>query len=322
MTTQTMFRARRFSADTDVQAICDLLNTCDAVDKMDDTYAVEDLRLEFQSPELDTAHDLRLWEDENGHIVGFGQVWIPRTGETVDGFGYIRVHPDVRNMGLDSEIIDWASQRLLEVSRERKLPAKLYFRTRDHDAYGRGVFEENGYQIVRYGYRMSRPLNEPIPEPQFPEGFTLIHSRGQEDAERWVEMFNQSFIDHWNHHPATVESHEHWLTSPKYKPDQDLIAVAPDGTFAAFCFCGIDPDDNARTNRSDGWIHILGTRRGYRRIGLGKAMLLAGLHRLKRDGMNTAKLGVDAENPTGALGLYERTGFKKDTTSVSYCKDL
>src|SRR3712207_8299806 len=51
--------------------------------------------------------------------------------------------------------------------------------------------------------------------------------------------------------------------------------------------------------------------RSYRKIGLGRALLLAGLHRLKADGMETAALGVDAENPTGALGLYESTGFMK-----------
>jgi mycothiol synthase len=322
MITQTMFKARAYAGDKDAQAICDLLNACEAVDKLDETYTAEDLRLEFQSPELDVARDLRLWEDDAGRLVGFGQVWIPKTGETVDGFSYILIHPDIRNAGLEGDVVGWLTERLREAAQERGLPAKLYGRTRDYNAYGRGIFENNGFQIVRYGYRMARSLHEPIPEPQFPEGFTLRHSQGIEDAERWVEMFNQSFIDHWNHHPITVEAHKHWLTDPKYDNRRDLIAVAPDGTFAAFCFCGIDPDDNARNNRKDGWIHILGTRRGYRRIGLGRAMLLAGLRKLKEEGMDTAKLGVDAENPTGALGLYESTGFQKITTSVSYCKDL
>ena len=38
-------------------------------------------------------------------------------------------------------------------------------------------------------------------------------------------------------------------------------------------------------------------------------MLLAGLHRLKADGMTYARLNVDAENPSGALQLYESVGF-------------
>ena len=43
-------------------------------------------------------------------------------------------------------------------------------------------------------------------------------------------MFNQTFIDHWNHHPLTVETRKHWLTDPNYKPELDLVAIAPDGT--------------------------------------------------------------------------------------------
>jgi ribosomal protein S18 acetylase RimI-like enzyme len=133
-------------------------------------------------------------------------------------------------------------------------------------------------------------------------------------------MFNQSFIDHWNHHPATIESQAHWIESPKYDPERDLIAVAPDGTFAAFCFCWVDPEANERNNRLEGWIDMLGTRRGFRKIGLGRAMLLAGLLRLKEEGLKIARLGVDSENPSGALRLYESTGFVTEHTWVAYRK--
>ena len=146
--------------------------------------------------------------------------------------------------------------------------------------------------------------------------------RATTDVERWVETFNLSFIDHWGFHPLTVERRRHRLTDPNYRPERDLIAVAPDGTFAAFCHCHIDPADNARYERSEGWIGVLGTRRGYRKIGLGRAMLLAGMRLLKAEGMATAVLGVDAENPTGALRLYESVGFYKAESGIAYCKDL
>lgn len=77
-----------------------------------------------------------------------------------------------------------------------------------------------------------------------------------------------------------------------------------------------------RNRSNDGWIVRLGTRRGFRRMGLGRAMLLAGMHRLKAVGMDTAKLGVDAENPLGAGRLYESVGFRKIYTQISYIKDV
>jgi ribosomal protein S18 acetylase RimI-like enzyme len=142
------------------------------------------------------------------------------------------------------------------------------------------------------------------------------------DVEQWIDLFNLSFIDHWNFHPVTVEARRHMLQHPNYLPERDLVALAPDGTFAAFCFCDINTADNERNARNDGWIATLGTRRGYRKIGLGRAMLLAGMHRLKADGVAIAKLGVDAENPTGALGLYESVGFEREMVRIAHGKEV
>jgi ribosomal protein S18 acetylase RimI-like enzyme len=135
-------------------------------------------------------------------------------------------------------------------------------------------------------------------------------------------MFNQSFIDDWNHHDLTVDRFKYNLAKPDYRNDLNLIAVADDGTFVAFCYGHISQKENDRTGRNEGWIAYLGTRRGFRKIGLGRAMLLAGLHRLKAAGVATAILGVDAENSSGALRLYESAGFHNIRNSMSYVKDV
>jgi ribosomal protein S18 acetylase RimI-like enzyme len=51
-------------------------------------------------------------------------------------------------------------------------------------------------------------------------------------------------------------------------------------------------------------------------------MLLAGMRALKDAGMDVVKLGVDAENPSGALRLYENVGFEVVYTNVAYAKDI
>jgi mycothiol synthase len=90
----------------------------------------------------------------------------------------------------------------------------------------------------------------------------------------------------------------------------------------AQCYCYINPESNARTGRNEGNVGILGVRRGFRKIGLGKAMLLSGLNRLKQAGVETARLGVDANNPSGALRLYEFVGFQKVYTSINFVRDI
>jgi ribosomal protein S18 acetylase RimI-like enzyme len=72
----------------------------------------------------------------------------------------------------------------------------------------------------------------------------------------------------------------------------------------------------------DGWVGDLGTRRGYRRRGLARALLIASLWAFKQAGMDTAKLGVDAQNPNGALQLYESVGFQKVETWLIYVKNV
>lgn len=67
---------------------------------------------------------------------------------------------------------------------------------------------------------------------------------------------------------------------------------------------------------------MLGTRRGFRKLGLGRAMLLSGLQALQQAGVETALLGVDSENPSGALHLYESAGFRQMDTVIVQSKEI
>ena len=68
---------------------------------------------------------------------------------------------------------------------------------------------------------------------------------------------------------------------------------------AGLCLCDVNEEHIARIGRKEGWVDILGVRRPYRRQGLGRALLLAGLHVLKEAEMESAMLGVDADSLTG-----------------------
>jgi mycothiol synthase len=262
-------------------------------------------------------------------MVAFGRLWFPEPDDEpfTDAYLLMSVHPDARNQGLEEEMFRWGEGQVRVVSDKRgkagKVRTGMAEGTPEFMDYRKDVLQRNGYTPVRYWFKMARDLNEPIPDPVLPEGYTLAHTQGPTDAATWIEMFNQSFIDHWNHHDETAESHAHWLSNhPDYVNERDLVAIAPDGTWASFCFCMIYSDDNEVRGRKEGWIDILGTRRGYRKMGLGTAMLLAGMRTLKAAGMDTAVLGVDAENPSGALRLYESVGFKQVRSSTTYSKDL
>jgi len=327
MLTLTM---RPYAGDAALKAIANLINACEAVDQLDKGTSVSELQQQFDEPSLDKARDIRLWEDADSQLVGMGRLWIPPTGKVIDGFLWFRVLPTARGGDLERQIVAWAEGRMREVSEERGVQVKLRSGSRatQSDSPSKtlrdriALLESCGFIADRYFFTMERSLSLPIPESQLPDGFTIRQVKSNEDTEAWVELFNQSFIDHWNHHDLTVESYKYWLTDPDYKPELDLVAVAADGKFAAFCHCDISPKDNKRSGRNEGWISTLGTRRGFRRKGLGRAMLLSGMQRLKVAGVDIAKLGVDSENPLGAGHLYESVGFRKVYTQIMYVKDM
>ncbi|MDX2217362.1 MAG: GNAT family N-acetyltransferase [Oculatellaceae cyanobacterium bins.114] len=314
---------RPYAGDTDLQAIADLLNHCAAVDQLDQYYTPTELRVEFNDPLLDQSRDLRLWYDETDRLIGFTQIWVPQATTDVDGWLWFRVHPEVRGSHIETDMMAWGEQRLREIGRLKGIPVHLRVGCRSDQLDTIRLLEKAGFTVDRQFLTMIKSLIPPIPEPQVLEGFTIRHCQGLGDVTAWVEAYNQSFIDHWNHHPLTVEEHSYWLeNNPNYCSELDLVAIAPDGTFAAFCSCYINREYNSHHQCHEGWIDILGTRRGFRRLGLGRAMLLAGMHRLWESGIDTAKLGVDTQNPNQALQLYESVGFRQLHTRLSYVKPL
>jgi mycothiol synthase len=317
-----VLKKRPYGGESDLGAIADLLNACELVDRLDIWISVSELRLEFEDPSVDKTKDFLLWENDNGDLIGFSQISIPPQGEENDGYLRFRVHPEARGGEIEKQMVAWGEQRMREVGNERGGSVKLRSGVRDRLSERIDLLKSCGFEPDRYFPIMERSLLEPIPEPQLPEGFTLRHTNSAEDDRAWVEMYNDTFIDHWNYHLWTLEQHQHWSNDPNYKPELDLIAIAPDGTFAAFCFCYIDPEENEKKGSKDGWVSALGTRRGFRRRGLGRAMLLAGMQKLKAEGMEIAKLGVDAENANSAKQLYESVGFARIYTDISFVKNI
>jgi len=319
MTTMTM---RLFAGTADLQAIVDLFNAIEAADQIGAGTSVAELQIDLDNPMIDPARDMALWEDDGGTLVALGALWMQPAEDMTQASFWMRVHPDTRGIELERDVIEWGAERLREIAAARKLPARLRLSTRDDDAYRIGAFDRNGFQLDRCFFDLARPLDQPIDAAPLPQGFTIRPLDGENELAAWVETFNQTFIDHWNHHDMTIERRQHWMKSLDYRPDLDLVAVAPDGTLAAFSYCSIESASNQRMGVREGWVADLGTRRGYRKRGLARALLAESLRTLKDAGMDTAKLGVDAQNPNGALRLYESVGFRKVETWLSYVKDV
>ncbi len=302
--------------------IVDLVKLNDASGQLDDDTLVWDLQGFFDSPNVDKARDLRLWKERTGKLIGFGQLLISQQKDEISGYLYFDVHPTKRGDTLETEILQWSEQRMREIGKERTLPIKLHTCSRDDKILRRVLLERQCFTTERSFLTMACSLNQDFSSSSLPSGFKLKQVSGEQDIEAWVELFNESFLEHWNHQDLTVATARDWFNNPSYLPELNLMAVAPDGTFAAFCVGYINGQENARHGRKEGWIKLLGTRRNFRKLGLGKAMLIAVIKQFKAMDIEQVKLGVDAQNLTSAMRLYESVGFHPVNTWLSYFKEI
>jgi mycothiol synthase len=72
----------------------------------------------------------------------------------------------------------------------------------------------------------------------------------------------------------------------------------------------------------DLFIGLIGTRRAARGQGIASALLARALTEARTAGFSSGSLVVDADSPTGAVGLYERVGFTVKHTSITQAKTL
>jgi len=142
-------------------------------------------------------------------------------------------------------------------------------------------------------------LAGPPPAPQLPPGFTLRDMTGDADWQARVELHRAAFAPS----KFTLEKYQAARNGTTYRPDLDLLAVAPNGEYAAYTTVWFEPENRVALYEP------VGCRPNYGRRGLGKALLYEGLCRLYELGAVRAHVGSWRDDSPGAL-LYRAAGFR------------
>ncbi|OLT22263.1 hypothetical protein BJF78_07670 [Pseudonocardia sp. CNS-139] len=175
---------------------------------------------------------------------------------------------------------------------------------------------------VRWWSEMTRGLAGPVPAAAPPPGLELSPLGPGYDAARWdaplLAAHNAAFADHWGSTPTTAASWTHFRTGRAFRPACSVAALAPDGTVAGYVMAYEFEADTAASGVRDLHVGTVGTLRAHRRRGVAAAMLAHVLRTGAGLGYGTSSLTVDAQNPTGALGVYERAGYRLHRREVTY----
>jgi ribosomal protein S18 acetylase RimI-like enzyme len=218
-----------------------------------------------------------------------------------------------RSEQLEQEIVDWGLACVKQRNTDRCEDLTLDASCSADDLEQLRFLEKFGFvrETIR-SLKYSRSLAEPINEFPFPPGFSLRSVTGENEVDALVALHRAAFgTDN-----MTVEERLAIMRAPNYAPDLDLVAVAPSGELCAFCICGFEEGDE-----QIGFTDPIGTHPNYQRLGLGKAIVSAGLRALKDHGATSAETGTSSEN-LPMQKLAERLGFVCVAESLWFSKKV
>lgn len=247
-----------------------------------------------QPPPFDLRVDVILAE-RDAAIVGYGDLGDQANEGTV-------LWLDVRGEQFEQLIVE-----LTRRARAKAAPGAVVRATVEaNDTDGAGTLERLGYAPIRSSYKMSMELGDRSFEPVVPAGAVVRSAVEGHDEELLHDLNERTFADHWGFMPTPYAEWVHWVCAFG-KPDPALWFIATvDGEDAGLAICrpseSGDPDS--------GWVSTLGVLPPFRGRGLGTALLQHAFSEFHRRGLARAGLGVDAENVSGAVRLYERVGMR------------
>jgi ribosomal protein S18 acetylase RimI-like enzyme len=260
--------------------------------------ARDEILEDWASPFLDLERDTIVAEAPDGSLAAYGFVLAQDASVQVRAVGW--VHPKHSRRGLGSALVAQLEDR----TARRVAPghtSPLRIDVPDGDEAASELLRGRGYRHVRSSWLMQRPLPADDLERPDPPGFEF-RAATFDDEPAIHAVLERSFREHFGYEPTSFEDWRRWVRgSPGYDPALVVLAIA--GQRPAGVSVNFAADDGI------GWIGDLGVVPEHRRRGIASALLVRSFAALTASGHHEARLGVDAENASGATRLYEAAGM-------------
>jgi mycothiol synthase len=320
---------RGFNGEPDYPNILRIFLASTSHDGLEPAATIEDIINQYSHLHHSEPGTDMLFAEVDGVPVAYCRTWweVEGSGKWV-GFQLGYVLPEWRGRGIGSTLLNFSENRLTEIVKGLISSGELPIGSscvmdnfvRDSEVDRINLLENRGYHAVRYAFEMVRPDLENIPDLPLPSGVEVRAVKMDQLRQIW-EASNEAFRDHWGYIPDPWEVFEQMISDPDFDPDLWRVAWEGDQV-AGMVLSFINKDENEIYARKRGYTENICVRRPWRKQGLAKALIARSLIALKQRGMNEAALGVDAENISGALNLYESMGYRVVKRSAIYRKAI
>jgi mycothiol synthase len=255
------------------------------------------------------AQHLLVTDAGSGALLGYAHL---DASDPVEGpAAELAVSPRARRRGVGSMLIEYLSASDPE--------GRLRLWAHGADAAAAQLAAAHGFRRVRRLWQMRRSLFAPLAPVEMPEGIHLRTFDAGRDAEEWLALNARAFTELPDQGRWTRADVDRRLAEPWFDADGFLLAEDREGRLVGFHWTKVHGHhhapgdlrpgtDHSHPHDPLGEVYVLGVDPAHRGLGLGRALTLAGLHSLRRAGLSTALLYVDATN-TRAIALYRSLGF-------------
>ncbi len=249
------------------------------------------------------------WEPGHGHPVGYAQITREESGGHEATWALecvVDPHHRRPDLGIARTLLEAAAGLIAEAGGGH-VHMWVPKPTDASDELAAAIGLRRGRELLQ--------LRRPLPV----DGGTTIAVRpfvpGQDEA-AWLEVNNRAFRWHPEQGNWDLETLRNREQQPWFDPAGFLLHER-DGKLAGFCWTKVHTDHEPPL----GEIYVVAVDPGFRGLGLGRELMLAGLDHLAGKGLTMAMLYVDADN-AGAVRLYEKLGFTTDHVDRAYVGDV
>lgn len=282
----------RSLADRDLDAVIDLAGRCLAVDGGLPGIASRG----FLERRYTGAATTAVGALDGGQLVACGAVRSGDSTRLIVG----QVDPEHRGRGLGGDLVD----RLLALA--ARLPGVVRLETESVTPAADELFRSRDMVMTFAEDVMSRALAATFSPTPLPTGVT-VEEWNQRNREGFFQAYQQSFADRPGFPEWTGQRWVGWTVDDEFLPGCSLLARDAEGTPTGFVTC------------ADGFLIQIGTVPAWRGRGLGRALAVAALERMRGAGQGEVYLDVNANNPT-SRALFEGLGFTVVARRARYDK--
>lgn len=172
-----------------------------------------------------------------------------------------------------------------------------------------------GFEPIRVYNTLRAPVATNLKPPVLPEGVEIrnVDLDNMNDLRKMHAVQQNSFAEHFGFVPRDFESWVKRIQADKSIPKDGIYLLEFHGNAEGFIW--LDDIDGLDLR---GFVERIGVNKEHQGKGFGQLLLSTALAHFSRRGYVYAELGVDTQNASNALRVYEKMGFNVLSANVEH----